>query len=247
MSARTTRIMVIAMLLTPTIILFISFATPAMIRLATPFFCNDGYWLDGGMTNDDFRDADGRSLPNGFYCTDGEHFINMSNMVGGVIAISIVLPYVILIVFALSDFFSHRRMMRTGETGVGSIQSTRATGLTINNQPVYELTLRVYSHAHPPFETTVRSRIDPFFAARSAVPVRFDPVSKRAIIARNESVDESLLKRANIPDPLSGVPVQPSSADTLKEKLEQLKEAYDAGLITSAEYEERRQHFIKSL
>jgi hypothetical protein len=247
MSARTTRIMVIAMLLTPAIILFISFAPPSLIRLATPFFCNDGYWLDGGMTNDDFRDADGRSMPNGFYCTDGEHFINMSDSVGGVIAISIILPYGVLILFALLDFFSHRRMMRTGEIGVGSIQSTRRTGLTINNQPVYELTLRVYSHGHPPFDTVVRKRIDPFFAARATVPVRFDPVSKRAIIANNEEVDESLFKRANASSPLSGDSAQPSSRDTLKEKLEQLQEAYDAGLITSTEYEEHRQHFIKSL
>jgi hypothetical protein len=247
MSARTTRIMVIAMLLTPIFILFISFATPAMIRIASPLFCNPGDWLDGGLTNDDFTDADGRGLPNGFYCTDGEHFINMSDTVGGAIAITIIVPYVILVVSGLWDYISHQRLLRTGESGVGYIQSTRATGLRINNQPVYELVLKVHSHTQPPFETTVRSRIGPFMSHDSIIPVRFDPVSKRAIVVRGEAVDESLVKRRKVSDFVPSGNTYGSSADTLKEKLEQLKEAYDAGLITSTEYEERRQHLIKSL
>lgn len=247
MGARTTRILVIAMLSTPLFILFISFATPVMIRLASPLFCNQGDWLDGGLTNDDFTDADGRGLPNGFYCTNGEHFINMSDTVGGAIAITIIVPYVILIVSVSWDFFSRRHLLRTGETGVGYIQSTRATGVRINHQPVYELLLEVHSHAHPPFETTVRSRIGPFMSVDSVIPVRFDPVSKRAVITSGEAVDESLVKRRKTVDFVSGLSTQASSADTLKEKLEQLREAYDAGLISSQEYEESRQHLIKSL
>ena len=247
MSARTTRILVIAMLLTPALILFISFSTPAMIRIASPFFCNPGDWLDGGLTNDDFTDAEGNGLPNGFYCTDGEHFINMSDTVGGAIAITIIVPYIILIVSGLWDYLSNRRLLRTGESGVGYIQSTRSTGLRINNQPVYELVLMVHSHTQPPFETTVRSRVGPFMSADSIIPVRFDPVSKRAIIVRGEAVDESLIKRKKVPEFVPSGKTYDTSADTLKEKLEQLKEAYDAGLITSTEYEERRQHLIKSL
>jgi hypothetical protein len=146
--------------------------------------------------------------------------------------------------------------------------------MRINQQPVYRVSMEVFTRDRPSYTATVNKRsgyygiAGPQFGVGSLLPLKIDPRDpQKMLVDDNAQLDPLIVKKAgggtasampaqatvamNMVNEMLGQfgqsgAVQPAGG-TLTKRLTELKAALDKGLITAQEYEEQRQRVLKDV
>lgn len=182
----------------------------------------------------------------------------------------------LLVVALIGSAAERSRILRTGETGVGRVTSVTWTGVRVNNRPVYRIEMDVFTLERAPYRAKANKRsgyygiAGPEFAPGSLLPLKIDPRNpENVVIEDNVQPDPLLAQKAGggAAANRGGMPVGAAVAfdmvndilnqfsqeaatgagGDLSERLRQLKDAYDNGLITAQEYEAQRQRLLNGL
>jgi hypothetical protein len=271
MSCRSLTLMLLAIFATVGSILFFTLAPQPVFAALSPVFCNPGETLRGGLAEPYVRDERG-NLILGVVCSSIERTRDVS-VVFAVAVFSVpVLLWMLFIAIILIEAAQHQALLRDGEAAVGKILAVHYTGVRVNGVPVYKIDMEIYSYNREPYQASARKRMGyygisgPNLFQGGVVAVKIDPNKpQRVAIDDNADPDPTLLKQAgfggavNIPGMPGarvftsamtfdlrdiGINTPEQNRDSLKERLQQLKEAYDAGLITPQEYEQRRKQML---
>lgn len=272
MSCRSLTLMLLAIFATTGSILFYTLAPQPVLAVLSPVFCNSGETLRGGLAEPYVRDENGEFIL-GFVCSSIERTHDIT-LVFTIVVFSIpVLLWILFIAILVTDAAQHQALLRDGEAAVGKVLGVHYTGVRVNGVPVYKIDLEIYSHNREPYQASARKRMGyygisgPNLFEGGAVAVKIDPNKlQRVAIDDNAEPDTMLLKQAGFSGAVS-IPGMPggriftasggvmldlqgmgiasnSPENSLKDRLLELKEAYDAGLLTPQEYEQRRQQLL---
>ncbi len=247
------------------------FAFPEVtLPLLKPLFCGPAQTLEA-----DFLSLrGGAEMSGGFYCMSGERAVQNVTFPVVIAAAAPTLVFgFLLILTLLADSGNRTRILRDGEVGVGRVIDVGFTGVRINNQPVYRVTMEVFTRDRPSYQATVNKRsgyygiAGPQFGVGSLLPLKIDPRNPEKMLVDDDGqLDPFIVKKAGGAT-VSGTPAGASVAmnmvndilgqfaqsggvqqgGTLAERLTDLKSAHDKGLITAQEYEEQRKRVLNDL
>lgn len=89
------------------------------------------------------------------------------------------------LVYRMGGVSQARELHRIGESAQGLILEIIDTGMTINNDPVVWLVLKVYPTEGDPYQAETKAWISrvhvPQFQPGKFIPVRFDPANKSRV------------------------------------------------------------------
>lgn len=138
------------------------------------------------------------------------------------------------------------RILKTGESAQALITSMEGTGTRVNGQPLMRFRLQVRPPYGQPYEAET-SRIVPYgmlgrLALGMMVPVKYNPANPQEVALDFNAVQLTPISMGGLP--VAGV--NTSGQKSLTDKLQELKESYDSGLINQQEYDTARQKIIGS-
>jgi hypothetical protein len=104
--------------------------------------------------------------------------------------ISVLIPFIIIYNNLIKPAFLKKKINKTGKNGTGTITRIEDSGMTINDNPRINLFVNIRPEdGNPSFEAKIGvlvSRINPnVFQTGMQVPIKYDPVSKKAILSEN--------------------------------------------------------------
>jgi hypothetical protein len=248
------------------------FAFPeTTLPLLKPLFCAANQTLEANFLS--LRG--GAEMSGAFICMSGERVVRDVTALVAVAAATPTLLFGFLFILTLGvDSANRSRILRDGETGVGRVTDVAFTGMRINQQPVYRVSMEVFTRDRPSYTATVNKRsgyygiAGPQFGVGSLLPLKIDPRDpQKMLVDDNAQLDPLIVKKAgggtasampaqatvamNMVNEMLGQfgqsgAVQPAGG-TLTKRLTELKAALDKGLITAQEYEEQRQRVLKDV
>jgi hypothetical protein len=242
------------------------------LPLLKPLFCGADQTLEASFLS--LRG--GAEMSGGFNCISGERAVRDVTVPVVVAAAAPMLVFGFLLVLTLlADAGNRSRILREGETGVGRVTDVTFTGMRINQQPVYRVTMEVFTRDRPPYQATVNKRsgyygiAGPQFGVGSLLPLKIDPRNPQKMLVDDDAqLDPLIVKKAGgatvsaMPSGASAAfsmvndilgqftqsgAVQQGSGDSLADRLTELKAAHEKGLITAQEYEEQRKRLLSEL
>jgi hypothetical protein len=136
------------------------------------------------------------------------------------------------------------RIIRTGEPAEATILDIQGTGVTVNNQPMLKFRLRVENGYDAPYEAET-NRIIPFgmrgyLMIGATIPVKYDPKKPQDVAIDFDSMKHDMLSFGAATFSSSS----PEPEESLSDKLRELEDSYQAGLINQEEYEDARKRII---
>jgi hypothetical protein len=243
------------------------FAFPEVtMPLLKPLFCDANQTLDANF----FSLRGGAQMSSGFFCMSGERAVRNVTVPVAVAAATPTLLFGFLFILTLGvDSATRSRILQEGAPGIGRVTDVTFTGMRINQQPVYRVSMEIFTRDRPSYTATVNKRsgyygiAGPQFGVGSLLPLKIDPRDpQKILIDDNAQLDPFILKKAggtaanampaqaavaiNMVNEMLGQFTQ-SGGGTLTERLTELKAAHDKGLITAQEYEEQRQRVLRDL
>jgi hypothetical protein len=136
------------------------------------------------------------------------------------------------------------RILQTGESAQATILDMQHTGVRVNQQPMIKFRLQVQPNYGEIYEAETR-RIVPFgmmgrLAIGMVIPVKYDPHRPEDVALDFQSMQLSPISFG------AGAVSMPSAASqaSLTERLRELEESYQAGLISQEEYEDARRRIL---
>jgi hypothetical protein len=136
------------------------------------------------------------------------------------------------------------RIIRTGEAAEATIVDIQGTGVEVNNQPMLKFRLRVQPAYGEAYEAQT-NRIIPFgmrgyLMIGANIPVKYDPKKPEDVAIDFKSMKHDMLSFGAATFSSS----TPEPEESLSDKLRELEDSYQAGLINQEEYEDARKCII---
>jgi hypothetical protein len=139
----------------------------------------------------------------------------------------------------------YNRIIRTGEPAEATILDIQGTGVTVNNQPMLKFRLQVQNSYDAPYEAET-NRIVPFgmrghLMIGATIPVKYDPKKPQDVAIDFDSMKHDMLSYGAFASTNS------EPEESLSDKLRELEDSYQAGLINQEEYEDARKRILNNL
>lgn len=170
------------------------------------------------------------------------------NMTAPVVITAIACIWVGILLIMLAFFWDtlagvlrQGRILKEGIPATGTILQIKTTGFSINDHPLYDVLLQVKTDFQPPYQVTVRTRINIFqvnmMKLGAQVPVKVDRRNPLHVAIDLVSIMHTAAAPINAQNTGSSLPA----------RLRELEESLNSGLITRQEYDRLRQRILEEV
>ena len=137
-----------------------------------------------------------------------------------------------------------RWITQNGEPAEARVLAVRETNIRVNGMPVVELDLEVHRRGRSPYAATTRKRLSMMFnpllfAPGSRIKIKVHPQYPEQVAVLDESAQLA-------PVGAGAGPAQVPAGDP-SDRLRELEQMRDQGLITTSEYETKRADILERL
>jgi hypothetical protein len=218
------------------VIFMVASSFPSVAKIVATPFCED-------VKEENFRSQ--------LTCINGENEQNLSAILIGIGTTTTIGGSLIIVLgivgslMLMSARMNH--ILRNGEPAEATILDMQHTGVRVNSQPMLKFRLQVQPTYGASYEAETQ-RIIPFgmmghLMLGMAVPVKYDP-RKPEMVALD--FDSMRLNAMPFEVGVSAVSNAESQA-SLTERLRELEDSYQAGLINQEEYEDARKRILSDV